>query len=227
MLSLFIPDDHRRGGGSPLRALLLAALWMIVGFPCRAQQSASVDSSDAGAVQRGITGLTDRSSARRIDAATKLGDIAAGDPAAVVIALPALIHALADSDKVVQLTVGSVLQHTGELAVPSLIAALEDGNEQVRDLASEALGNIGAPAVSALTIALSSTKDIVRSGAAHAFVKLDAPAVVAAMPALIAALKDRETGVRWSAAFALGRGGSRVTQVIPALIDDRSARRPL
>lgn len=99
-------------------------------------------------------------------------------------AIPALIEAMKDKDRNVQLRATTALGEMGAIAIPALLEALEDEDASVRGHAALALG-------------VCSVKDV---GILDMGVVTD-PKVV---PALIEALKDKDWNVRWSAVVALG-----------------------
>ena len=106
-------------------------------------------------------------------------------------------------------------------AVPALIDALEDSYEPVRRNAIYALGAIGKPAVEPLIEALDAEKEAFEMepilhicDAAHGLAAIGA----AAVPALVAVLKDERENVRASAAYALGEMGPVAAEAVDALI---------
>jgi HEAT repeat protein len=157
-----------------------------------------------------IEALKDGGEHVRSRAAEALGAI--GDDTAV----PALIVALKDSDEYVRKRATEALVKIGKPAVPALIAALKNGNKHV----AEALGAIGDDAaVPALIVELNWwSGEHVRKSATEALVKIGKPAV----PALIAALNDSNSGVRGGAAKALEAIGD--TAAVPALYAADSVR---
>jgi HEAT repeat protein len=117
------------------------------------------------------------------------------------VAVPALIVALADSNKVVRTAAARALSGLGAEAVPALIAALEDPSWVVRYRAAEALGGIRDPRVApALVALLEDEKDHVRYMAAKGFGVNPAPL---AIDALVRRLDDENPFVRRMAAQAL------------------------
>jgi HEAT repeat protein len=139
------------------------------------------------------------------------------------------IDLLKDPDWVVRREAVITLGEMGdERCVEPLVRALRDGDWQVREVAVEALGMVGSPAVDAVVKqlrnweirkcairALGKMKDErvlepliaqLRSDefsqdATEALVELGKPAV----PKLVAALKDKDEGIRKQAVIALGR----------------------
>jgi HEAT repeat protein len=141
-----------------------------------------------------------------------------GRPAAV----PALIAALADPEKVVRTAAGRALSGLGPEAVPALIAALGDPSWVVRYRAAEALGGIRDPRVApALVALLEDGKDHVRYMAAKGLGAHPAPAAV---EALLRRLDDENPFVRRMAAQALRNAAASLDQADAARVD--SALRP-
>lgn len=117
------------------------------------------------------------------------------------VAVPALIAALADPEKVVRTAAGRALAGLGPEAVPALIAALSDPSWVVRYRAAEALGGIHDPRVApALVALLEDRKDHVRYMAAKGLGTDPAPSAV---DALLRRLDDENPFVRRMAAQAL------------------------
>ena len=124
------------------------------------------------------------------------------------VAVPALIAALADPDKVVRAAVARALAGLGPEAVPALIAALDDPSWVVRYRAAEALGGVRDPRVTpALVALLKDEKDHVRYMAAKG---LGAAPVPAAIDPLLGRLDDENPFVRRMAAQALGSAAAHV-----------------
>jgi HEAT repeat protein len=85
-------------------------------------------------------------------------------------------------------------------AINSLIAALDSHDVTARQHAREALVRIGKPAVAPLIEELTDPSDDVRWEAAKALGQIGDPE---AAPALVNALEDENSGVRWLAAEGL------------------------
>jgi HEAT repeat protein len=117
------------------------------------------------------------------------------------VAVPALIAAFADPDKVVRAAAGRALSGLGPGAVPALIAVLDDPSWVVRYRAAEALGMIRDPRVAPVLIALlGDERDHVRYMAAKG---LEAEPVTTAVDPLLARLDDENPFVRRMVAQAL------------------------
>jgi HEAT repeat protein len=137
------------------------------------------------------------------------------DPTVAEKAVQGLIEALGGKDKYLRraaavslyhLFAGQIGRNTGpalaEKAIPGLIEALGDKDEKVREQTVKALGKIGrarsrivGPVVTALIKALGDTEKDVREEAAKALGKIG-PTAEKAVPALLGALKDRNSRVR-------------------------------
>jgi HEAT repeat protein len=131
----------------------------------------------------------------------------------------------------------------GKPAVEPLEAALTDENRDVREMAAKALGKIGDPGtVGPLAAALRDGWRPVRRASADALTKLGVPADpvarvwyavelerwdeakamgTAAVEVLVSALGERDRGLRWAAANALGeiRDPAAVGPLVEALTD--------
>jgi HEAT repeat protein len=155
---------------------------------------------------------------RSVDVIRWLGD--QGEIA--VRAVPDLITALQDSDKMVRRVAAFTLGRIGEgaaAAVPMLVTALSDSEQEVREFAAFALGRIGegaSPAVPALVPALQDENSVVRFGAALALRQMGG-AAEPATTALIGALQDENQVVGQLAALALGEIGVSASSAIPML----------
>ncbi len=183
---------------------------------------------EESAVDALITALDDANAFTRQHAAEALGEIA--DPAA---AAP-LLAALNDDNRLVRLAatyaVGKVGSNT---ATTQLIARLGDEDREMREAAAVSLGQIADPrAVDPLVTGLSDRVDKVREASAAALGRLGTEAV-RALPAIEAASRDADEGIRLAAVFALGRIGStsslgaltaRVDNDPSALVRQRAAR---
>ena len=118
---------------------------------------------DQQAVPALCAGLGDRAPEVRIAVAASLAQIA--DPAA----LPALVHVLAQVDHRTRQAAADALVTFGAVAVPVLIGALADSNRLVRGAAAYSLGRIGdSNAVAVLGEALADSGRWVRLAAARA-----------------------------------------------------------
>lgn len=159
------------------------------------------------------TALRNRDPRIRRGAAEVLGDLG---PRAIA-SVPALMHALNDSDECVRDGVARALGAIGApSAVAPLIAALNDAAPNVRASAAESLGKIRAPeSLPALTAKLSDTETGVRVKAAQAIWRLDRDAELT-VPVLVRALRDRHVGS--DAKFVLGEIGPAAKKAVPALV---------
>ena len=156
-----------------------------------------------------IAALKDENEHVRDSAADVLGDIGPEAKAAV----PALIEALKDKVEGDRWSAAAALGRIGPEAVPALIAALKDENEHVRDSAADVLGDIGPEAKAAVPALIEAIKDDdIRWSAENALGEIGPEAV----PALVEALKDKDSGVRERATMALGKIGP---EAVPALVE--------
>lgn len=167
---------------------------------------------DARAVEALVQLLSDPIEIVRIGVAHALGRI--GDAKAV----EPLIQTLADQEPGVRSSAAYALGRIGDAgAVEPLIQALADQESKVRSSAAVALGEIGDHrAIEPLTRALSDQDKInVRSRATDALTK------IGGIANLIDALKHQNSGVRCSAARALGQPGNAraVEPLIQVLAD--------
>jgi HEAT repeat protein len=124
-----------------------------------------------------------------------------------------------------------VVKSRAAAAVPALIDTLSNRDGETRCAALASLRHIGAPAASAapslLRVLEADPHGGVRRSAAHGLWEIGArPAM--AVPALILALRDKNTAVRQAAAEALGTYGRAARTAIPSLeavLEDRPAVR--
>jgi HEAT repeat protein len=144
-------------------------------------------------------------------------------------ALPALIAALRSPNDSLRVKCVRALAAIGPeavAAVPALAGRLNDREEEVRYEAAWALCGIGPPAKEAfpaLTGALSDQAAKVRVAAGSALASIDRDRADVAVPAMIAALRDKDRGVRGVAAIVLGKvhsGKESVPALVAALKDD-------
>lgn len=123
-------------------------------------------------------------------------------------AVPALIAALADPEKVVRRAAACALAGIGPEAVPALIAALDRPSWVVRYRAAEALGGIQDPRViPALVVLLDDDRDHVRYMAAKGLAAHPDPS---AIDGLLSRLADENPFVRRMAAQALKEAAARL-----------------
>ncbi|HEX2622267.1 MAG TPA: HEAT repeat domain-containing protein [Phototrophicaceae bacterium] len=169
----------------------------------------------APAVSELVKALADNEQNVRDFAAYALGRI--GEAAAP--ALPILIPALKDQQPIVRFGAALALRQIGKAATPAmnaLINALTDENQEVGQLAALALGQMGAPAaeaVPALVTMLGNRNPDLRFSSAYALGRIGEPA----MPELLKTLESKDSGLRVSAAMALGEAGKAAATAIPAL----------
>ncbi|HVN73602.1 MAG TPA: HEAT repeat domain-containing protein [Methanoregula sp.] len=104
------------------------------------------------------------------------------------------------------------LQRAGDVA--GLVRLLGSRDAAVSRQAVSALAGIGRPAVPGLIAALGSHQAVVRLGAAEALGTVSDPRAVPALGRLLES--DRVEEVRWQAAIAMGRIGSR--EALPVLV---------
>jgi HEAT repeat protein len=140
-------------------------------------------------------------------------------------AMETLIGALHGTDKSASHYAVRLLAELGpaaEPAIPALIEALNDDDADMRRRAADALGAIGpaaAVAIPALTDAIGDDYggDVIYlgSGAEAALAKIGPEAV----PALAAALRHGDAGVRWEVLVALGEMGPQAKDAVPVLIE--------
>jgi HEAT repeat protein len=147
--------------------------------------------------------------------ATGLG---AGAPSAAVPdeTVRRLVKDLGDKDTAVRRKAAGALVKRGKdarAAVPALVRALNDADESVRADCARALGKVGAPAVPALVEAAGDKEVRTRRGAVLALGWMG-PTAKAAVPTLVAALRDKEE-VRQLATVSLARVGA---PAVPALL---------
>lgn len=88
--------------------------------------------------------------------------------------------------------------------VRRLVEALKDADPEVRQHLAAALAKIGPPSVEPLISALKDGVPERRAGAAYALALIGPPAR-AALPALLAALDDKEVEVRRQVSYAISR----------------------
>ena len=127
-----------------------------------------------------------------------------------------------------------------QAAIPVLTVALKDDSAEVRQYAIETLSKIGAPAIAPLTEALKDPSNGIRRVAAEALGKVTgirgrsetgivSPEIKAAIPALVAALKDVDFHVSEKAGEALANVGLPAMPALLAAFKDAElkARAPI
>jgi HEAT repeat protein len=121
----------------------------------------------------------------------------------------------------------AVLEALGDIgpnakaAVPAIRSALQARDGFVRASACVAFWKITgqvSPAVEPMIELLVTGHESDKRWSAEGLGRMG-PAAEAAIPALIGALKDTDSGVRWDAAVALGCIGPKAWEAIPALIE--------
>jgi len=150
---------------------------------------------------------------RRVDAVEELSRI--GPPAKA--AVPELVKALQDPDADLRLASANALaaiDPKNPVILPALDAELKAGPDQ-RKAAAEILGDLGAVGVAVLTGALKDPDAGVRWAAADSLGRIG-PAAKSAVPALAAALEDKE--IRSIVADALAGIGPEAKQAVPGLV---------
>jgi HEAT repeat protein len=147
---------------------------------------------------------------------------AMGDPA-----VPFLVKALSDKDKVVRegavMALGYVKRGSPAVirAIPAIIKLLRDKESDVRFSACGTvwmLGEAASGAVPDLIHLLDDEDPYVRSWAAFALSEIG-PAAAQAVPRLIKALKDKDRAMRRYAADVLAAIGHAAKAAVPALIE--------
>ncbi|NQT54453.1 HEAT repeat domain-containing protein, partial [bacterium] len=139
-------------------------------------------------------------------------------------AVPGLIPLLDDPDEDAQWKATVALSNIGTPAAPALIEALAVEKERSRWKAETALKMIAADAVPALADALKDRRARIRQSAAFLLGEIkDARS----LPALAAALGDKDHDTRWKAATSLTKFGAQATDVIAKTLasDSIEARR--
>ncbi len=169
---------------------------------------------------RGVLADTSADSESRSQAALALGQ--SGSPASVA----ALVTGLGDFDAQVRDAAQTGLQASGPAAVGPLTAALAAGSPASRAGAAQALGGIGGPAaIAALQSAFHTpaTPDAVRESAVIGLGRSGDPRVI---PALVAALGDRDGIVAGAAQTGL-LTPALAKPAIPALVAALSQPTPV
>jgi HEAT repeat protein len=115
-------------------------------------------------------------------------------------------------------------------AVPALIAALKDSDRYVRVVAAASLGLVVPKescdeAVEALGRVLPEGGTVAAT-AARAISKFGAKGAPA-LPALLEAMKDRDSTVRWEAGRTVGKIGAAAKSAVPALVEQMKDESPL
>ena len=144
-----------------------------------------------------------KEAARRVEAATALGNF---DPGGA----PALVNLLRDADPTVRVAAAEAIAkqrfHAGT-EIPVLTKLLADKDDRVRQAAATAIGEIGFNGESAIPVLMKMLKDQnsqIRQAAAFALGKIGT-GPRESIPDLIEMLKDKDAGARQAAATALGR----------------------
>ena len=132
-------------------------------------------------------------------------------------AAPALRAMLGDEQAVIRAAAAEALGGISPAAVPALIQALQDPEKEVRQAAVSALGEVGAEAAAAVPdlVAL-----LPQDGPRGLHVVFPLSRIgPAAVPALIQALRGRDTDVRSRAAQVLGLIGPEAQAAAPTLVE--------
>src|SRR5262249_2216139 len=119
----------------------------------------------------------------------------------------------------------ALIRPVAKETVPALLAALKDRDVKGRAAAATALADVGPEGEEAARAVIASLKDrelwetvvFGRPASEHVSVRALQRLGAAAVPGLIAALKDEDTVVRWQAALALGLIGPEAKEAVPAL----------
>ncbi len=171
----------------------------------------------AGAVPALAEALKDEEKDVRFAAAYALYKFRAKEPAAI----PVLAEALMDARPAQRLVAAAALRDFGEMAAPAayaLVRALGDSEGHVVRNASETLAQIGDKAIPAITnIALKHSDKKVRENGME-ILGMIAEKSDAAIPALFAALEDKELEIRLKSVQILGKVSERTDAVIPAIV---------
>jgi HEAT repeat protein len=134
----------------------------------------------------------------------------------------AMIKLLSDPDREVRrLAIWSipVLGPEATLAIKPLLEAMRGADDNCRQEAAMALARIGRAAVPRLIVTLKADDDPkVRASAALALGQMT-PIPPAAMPHLIAALRDKHERVRGTAAYGVAAFGPKAENAVPALLE--------
>jgi len=169
------------------------------------------DGKTIGAWQKGLGSEKESERTAAVAALTEIG------PEAV----PALIEALEDEDKMARRNAAKALGRMGagaKEAAPALLKALNDDDFDVRLNATEALGGMGADAVPALSQGLEAADATIRRNAAVALTKMG-PEAKEALPKLNKALADEDEAVRKKAIAAISAIGDSSGGAATALRD--------
>ncbi len=135
-----------------------------------------------------------------------------------------LIEKLNDRDSRVRLQAVGDLERIGALAVEHLITALKHADWNVRERAAEALGEIKDPrAVEPLIATLEDADSRVRSSVAKALGEIKDPRAVEPLFAALAD-GDISIRVTWSAAMSLRKIGAPVVELLIAALKDPDSR---
>lgn len=157
-------------------------------------------------------------SKRQFEAARRLAEL--GPKAAP--AVPDLIALLDDGDNIVRHDCSYALGMIGPAAVPGLIESLDHPSAEARGLACESLERIGPAAAAAIPRLVEllaggkETEAYPRAWAALALGKIDS-AGEQALPALIAALEDKDSSVWFRTIQAIDAIGRNAADAMPAL----------
>jgi HEAT repeat protein len=146
--------------------------------------------------------------------------------------LPGLLDALHDPDEDVRKAAAWALGQVHDpAAVPGLLDALHGDDLSVRDIVAWSLGEIAglvedadllADVAAGLTVALDDEASSVRTNAAWALGTIQA---ADAVPRLLEALLDEDTGVRWAAAEALEEIGEAAVPCLLEILDETADER--
>jgi len=192
------------------------------------QQAGDVDAALAGRVRRRLGAkpaatlgdlLGDENVAVRVWAAQSLGMLGP----ACLPGIPALVRTLRHPDRQTADAALAALIQLGPHAIPALIDTLGSGDAALRERASRALLGMGAAAVEPLAAATGNENPAVRLEACAVLASMAQTASIGpgavqpALPALITALGDRDSGVQTWAAIALGALGATAAPALPGL----------
>jgi HEAT repeat protein len=150
-------------------------------------------------------------------------------------AVPVLTELLAakGADAKVRWKAADLLEQIGpdaSEAIPGLLAALKDSDPHVRAVVAKSLGGVVpkescGEAVEALAAVLKEG-GLVGAAAARAISKFGAKGAPA-LPALLEAMKDKDSTVRWEAGRTVGKIGAAAKSAVPALVEQMKDEAPL
>lgn len=179
----------------------------------------ALGSESVVAVPELTAALNDELPAVRAGAAQALGTIGS----AARSAEPALAKALEDKDAEVRMSaILAIGQITGTPSAEPLVVALKDENPRMRDTAAALLVKMGQPAVASLTRFKNEESADLRLVAITIMGRIKH---ADAVPALVAALDDKEQAVRDAATFAFAQVGEASIPALTTLLADADVQK--